>query len=249
MATEKIYKLLTKGDLGVLKGTEIDKVDGSIKYILDIIGEFGVMEQRKVAQSTFKRWWRLVEDVTMENDQPEQQEALTDEPVQQEQEVQPTIEDLKKFNESGGELTEEELQVFTQEANKIESIEKVFEEAEQVEQTEEVETPKKPKPRKIEGVVEYLKTSVEEKGGELCVYSEGRKGVVKVGNKAVMFFGFRKHGAVRLFLKEQPDEVLNCPYPIVEKQSYPKQFPFRLDIKTLDDTSKELLENILQLHM
>ena len=246
MATQKMYKLITRGDLGVLKGTEVDKVDGSVKYILDIIGDFGVMEQRKVAQSTFKRWWRLVEDVTME-DKEQQEEATPEETVEEvvtEQEPQPTIEDLKKFNDAGGELTEEELEVFTKEATKIASIEQILE------PINEVVEPKQPKKqRKIEGVVEFIKTLVEEKGGDFHIYSEGRKGVVKVKNKSVLFFGFRKHGAVRLFLKEQLDEALNCPYPVVEKDSYPKQYPFRLDIKKLDDTSKELLHNILNLYM
>ena len=246
MATQKMYKLITRGDLGVLKGTEVDKVDGSVKYILDIIGDFGVMEQRKVAQSTFKRWWRLVEDVTME-DKEQQEEATPEETVEEvvtEQEPQPTIEDLTKFNDAGGELTEEELEVFTKEATKIASIEQILE------PINEVVEPKQPKKqRKIEGVVEFIKTLVEEKGGDFHIYSEGRKGVVKVKNKSVLFFGFRKHGAVRLFLKEQLDEALNCPYPVVEKDSYPKQYPFRLDIKKLDDTSKELLHNILNLYM
>lgn len=240
MATQKMYKLLTKGDLGVLKGTEVDKVDGSVKYILDIIGDFGVIEQRKVAQSTFKRWWRLVEDVTMEDKEQQEQVTTQQETAKQvvtEQQPQPTMEVLKKFNDAGGELTEEELEVFTKQTTKIESIEQLLQ-------------PKQPKKvRKIEGVTEFIKTLVEEKGGEFHVYSEGRKGVVKVNNKSVIFFGFRKHGAVRLFLKEQLDEALNCPYPVIEKDSYPKQFPFRLDIKTLDDTSKELLYNILNIYM
>lgn len=240
MATEKIYKSLTKEELGVLKGTEVDKVDGSVKYILDIIGDFGVMEQRKVAQSTFKRWWRLVEDVTMEN-QETQVETQVDEPVNEVPQPEPTIEDLKKFNDAGGELTEEELQVLAQGTTQIADIEQILEPLN--------EKPRQRKPRKIEGAVEFLKTSVEEKGGEFNVYAEGRKGVVKVNGKAVLFFGFRRHGGVRLFLKEQLDDALNCPYPVIEKDSYPKQFPFRLDIKTLDDTSKELLSNILELYI
>ena len=244
MSEQKIYKSLTKEELGILKGTEVDKVDGRVFFLLEILEDGQPVELRRVAQSTFKRWWRLVEDVTFTTED-EQEEVTVEEQVEPEE--QPTIEDLKKFNEAGGELTEEELQVFKQEASKTSTMEQVIAEQEQAEQ--EVEQTKKPKPRKIEGVGLYVKELVETHEGEFHLYSEGRGGVIKVGGKPVMFFGLRRHGAIRLFMKEALDEALNCPYPVVESNGYPKQFPFRLDIKVMNDESRDLLYNIFSLYL
>lgn len=244
MTTEKIYKLLTRGEVGVLKGTEIDQVDGRIFYLLEMLDNGQPVELRRVAQSTFKRWWRLVEDTTDTTDNEAEENAVEE---QVETKGQPTIEDLKKFNDAGGQLTEEELQVFKQEATKTSTMEQVI--AEQAQAEQEVEQPKKPKPRKIEGVAMGVKELVETHGGEFHLYSEGRGGVIKVGGKPVMFFGLRKHGAIRLFMKEELDETLNCPYPVVESNGYPKQFPFRLDIKVIDEESQDLLYNIFNLYL
>ena len=245
MTTAKTYKLLTRGEVGILKGKEIDQVDGRIFYLLEMLDNGQPVELRRVAQSTFKRWWRLVEDDTQQEEQPVEEQTETVEEVTEQE--QPTIEDLKKFNDAGGELTEEELQVFKQEATKVPTMEQVIEEQEQTEQ--ELVQRKKPKPRKLEGVGMYVKELVETHGGEFHLYSEGRGGVIKVGGKPVMFFGLRKHGAVRLFMKEALDEALNCPYPVVESTGYPKQFPFRLDIKVVDEESQDLLYNIFNLYL
>lgn len=244
MATEKIYKLLTRGEVGVLKGTELDQVDGRIFYLLEILDNGQPVELRRVAQSTFKRWWRLVEDTTVTTEDDAEENTVEEQVEPQEQ---PTIEDLKKFNEAGGELTEEELQVFKQEATKTSTMEQVIAEQEQAEQ--EVEQPKQLKPRKIEGVAMDIKELVETHGGEFHLYSEGRGGVIKVGGKPVMFFGLRRHGAIRLFMKEALDEALNCPYPVVEGKGYPKQYPFRLDIKVSNEESRDLLYNIFNLYL
>lgn len=244
MATEKIYKLLTRGEVGVLKGTELDQVDGRIFYLLEILDNGQPVELRRVAQSTFKRWWRLVEDTTVTTEDDAEENTVEEQVEPQEQ---PTIEDLKKFNEAGGELTEEELQVFKQEATKTSTMEQVIAEQEQAEQ--EVEQPKQLKPRKIEGVAMDVKELVETHGGEFHLYSEGRGGVIKVGGKPVMFFGLRRHGAIRLFMKEALDEALNCPYPVVEGKGYPKQYPFRLDIKVSNEESRDLLYNIFNLYL
>lgn len=209
-ATKKVYRSLTKNELGIHVGTHVNE-DGSVIYTLDVNGE-----PRSIRESTLKRWWRLQEEV----------------------EEQPTIEDLQKLNESGVELTEEELETFKKEAQAV-AEQKV------VEKTEKT----KPKKREMSGVQTYLEEAVTARGGEFHLYSEGRGGVIKAKGKPAMFFGFRKHGAVRLFMRETLDEMLNCPYEIVEKHSYPKQFPFRIDIPTIDDESKVLLDNILSMYI
>jgi hypothetical protein len=232
MTIEKIYQSLTTKELGVYKDTTVDSTDGKIKHVLIVDGQ-----EKEVSDSTFKRWWKLVEETTNE-DLQESLDSLNEikDNVLKEQ---PTIEDLKELNESGVELTEEELQMFK-------------EQSQEQPQQEKVEQPKvkQPKVRKgeITGVGSYLMTLVEQNGGIFHIYTEGREGVIKFGGKPVMFFGFVK-GGIRLYMKDALDEMLGCPYPVEEKHSYPKQYPFRVVIPELNEQSKKLLNDILSLHI
>ena len=232
MSNEKVYRSITKGEIGVHKGTRVDK-DGKIIYTLDVNGEL-----RDLHQVTLRRWWVLVEEEETNEVEVETQE--TEAEVPQETEVQivltpeSTIEDLKQINDSGKELSEQELQL-------LKSTPK-----------EEEEKHKAPRVRKgdIPEVGKYLQTLTEEMGGNFHLYCEGREGVVKTGKskRAVIFFAFVGKG-VRLYLKEQIDEVIECPYEIEEKESYPKQYPFRILVPELNEESKQLLNDILDLHL
>lgn len=247
MQVEKIYKHLTTKEYGVYKGTTVDETDGRIKHHLDVDGE-----QRDVADSTFRRWWKWVEDVTPE----ELDEALQlfhkakDKVLSN----QPTVEDLIQLNELGMELTEEELELFNQQPQEAEEQqEPVVHELPVVDSPEQPEQPKEKKPvvRKSEKppTAEYFLSQVEEKGGEWHIYTEGREGIVKSGGRGVLFFAFVKQG-IRIYMKEQLDEaVIKCPYPVEEKHTYPKQFPFRFVVPEINDESKELIDQILKLNI
>ena len=259
MQVEKIYKHLTTKEYGVYRGTTVDQTDGKIKHHLDVDGE-----PREVADSTFRRWWKWVEDVTPE----ELDEALElfhnakDKVLPS----QPTVEDLIKLNELGMELTEDELELFNQQPQEageqqepvahelpVVDLEKKSDEQPQEQPQEQPEEPKEKKPvvRKSEKppVAEYFLSQVEEKGGEWHIYTEGREGIVKSGGRGVLFFAFVKQG-IRIYMKEQLDDaVIKCPYPVEEKHTYPKQFPFRFVVPEINDESKQLIEQILQLNI
>lgn len=250
MQVEKIYRSLTTKEYGVYKGTTVDEVDGKIRHTLLVDGE-----ERQVMDSTFRRWWKWVEETTPEdlNESLELLNQIKDTVLTKE----PTIEDLKQLNESGEELTEEELQLFTEQAQQVAQEKEEREKATPIvyelstgESTEEQEE-KKPVVRKSEKpqTAEYFLSQVEEKGGEWHIYTEGREGIIKSGGRGVLFFGFVKQG-IRIYMKEQLDEaVVNCPYPVEEKHTYPKQFPFRVVIPEINDESKVLIEEILKLHI
>lgn len=265
MQVEKIYKHLTTKEYGVHKGTTVDGTDGKIKHTMEVNGE-----PREVADSTFRRWWKWVEDVT-----PEELDEALELFHKAEDKVgtkQPTVQDLIQLNELGIELTEEELQVFEGQCQQTESAsdepiihelpvvdltkkeeEQQPDEApqEQVEQVQEQPKEKKVNGRKSEPpeTAAYFLSRVVENGGEWHVYTEGREGVVKSGGKAVLFFGFVRNG-IRIHMKEQLDEaVIKCPYPVEEKHTYPKQFPFRFVVPEINDESKQLIEQILKLHI
>lgn len=232
MTMEKIYKSLTTKEIGVYKGTSVDSTDGKIKHTLIVDGV-----EKEVSDSTFKRWWKLVEETTPEDLQQsiDTLNEIKDVVLKE----QPTIEDLKQLNESGAELTEEELQMFKDQSQQhVVSLEKVV----------KVQKPKQQRKGEVTGVASYLMTQVQENGGIFHIYSEGREGVIKFGGKPVMFFGFVK-GGIRLYMKEQLDEAINCPYPVEEKHSYPKQYPFRVVIPELNDESKKILTTILSLYI
>lgn len=250
MQVEKIYKSLTTKEYGVYKGTTVDGTDGKIKHTLEVNGDV-----REVADSTFRRWWKWVEDVTPE----ELDEALElfhnakDKVLTQ----QPTVEDLIQLNELGIELTEEELQVFEEQSQPVEQQDDQPVEHElptvELDQPDKEEEPKEKKvtARKSEQpeTATYFLSRVTQLGGEWHIYTEGREGVVKSGGRAVLFFGFVRNG-IRIYMKEQLDEaVIQCPYTVEEKHTYPKQFPFRFVVPEINDESKALIEEILKLHI
>lgn len=242
MEVKKIYKSLTTKELGVYQGTTVDEVDGKIRHTLLVNGE-----ERVVMDSTFRRWWKWVEETTPE-DLEESMELIKDIVLTEE----PTIDDLKQLNESGEELTEEELQLFQQQAQQRKQEQDVVaydlstgEATQPAEEEKKVVVRKSDKPK----TAEYFLSRVEALGGEWHIYTEGREGVVKTGGRAVLFFGFVRDG-IRIYMKEQLDEaVIKCPYTVEEKYSYPKQYPFRFVIPEINPESEELIEEILKLHI
>lgn len=249
MTIEKIYRSLTKGEIGVYVGTEVDKTDGRIMHILNIKHEDGTTEERHVAESTFKRWWKLVEEVTAE-DLEESVESLNKikDSVTLEQ---PTIGDLKQLNESGVELTEEELQLFEEQTQEqiqkeAETIEAVLELQKEDTTTEKVKEHKAPKEN---DVWKFFEQTVYDLGGSIKLYSEPAKRVVNNSiGKPVIFYMVGPKG-VKLHLKEALDETIKSPVTVEEKHTYPQQFPFRLQVSSLDTECKELLTNILKMHI
>lgn len=243
MEVKKIYRSLTTKEYGVHQGTTVDEVDGKIRHTLLVNGE-----ERQVMDSTFRRWWKWVEETTPE-DLPESLELL--EQVKDTVLTKdPTIEHLIHLNESGEELTEEELELFQQQAQQAAKQKEELEKATPVVYELTSSEDKKPAVRKSEKpeIAEYFLAQAEEKGAEYHIYAEGREGVIKVNNRAVIFFGFVGKG-IRVYLKEQLDEAINCPYDVQEKHSYPKQYPFRIQVPELNDESKQLLTDILALYI
>lgn len=244
MTTEKIYRSLTKGEIGVHRGTEVDATDGKICHIL-VVGE----EVRKVADSTFKRWWKLVEETTPEDleESVEQLNKIKDVVTKE----QPTIADLIELNESGEELTEEELEAFKEQSQEqtqkaAETIEAVLELQSEDTTAKKIKEIKEPK---LNEVCTFFEQTIGELNGSVQLYSEPTKRVVKSKNgKTVMFYMVGPKG-VKLYLKEALDEALGCTIPVEEKYTYPKQFPFRLQITNLDDNTKDLIKNILELYV
>lgn len=250
MTVEKIYRSLTKGEIGVYVGTSVDETDGKICHILNITHEDGSVEERHIADSTFKRWWKLVEETTAEDLQESVEQLNQIKHVVTKE--QPTIEDLKQLNESGEELTEEELQLFRQQSQEhVEKEVEVVEAVLELQQTDTTEEKPKKKPvlnkEDAHQMLMFVRETVEEIGGEITLYSEHREGVIKFKGKAEIFFGKVKNG-LRLYFKEQIDEIVLNGYNIEEKHSYPKQFPFRVLIPQLDDKSKEILSNIISFY-
>lgn len=233
MTIEKIYKSLTKNEFGTYKGSNVDNVDGKIFHILIVNGE-----EREVSDSTFKRWWKLVEETTQE-DLQESLDSLNQikDTVLKEQ---PTIEDLKQLNESGVELTEEELQLFKEQA--------------QQEEVKKEKVEKKPKAKKQTtqdtGVAEYFESQVRELGGSYMLYSEPMKRVVKnKDGKTVIFYMVRPNKSLKIYFKDQLDEVISGGIMAKEEYTYPRQFPFRLEVKQLDETNKNILNHILSSYL
>ena len=133
------------------------------------------------------------------------------------------------------ELTEEELQVFKEQS--VETAKTIIKE-------------KKPVTKKKEstGVVEYFEKRVQEMYGTITEYSEPMKRVVKdATGKTVIFYMVRPNNAIKIYMKDQIDEVATDGVLAVEQQTYPKQFPFRLEIKELNEQNKTILEHILEL--
>lgn len=221
MTTEKIYKLLTKGTIGVLKGTEVDKVDGRVIYLLEVTNDEGATELKRVTQSTFKRWWKLQEQEVVE-EQPLEQEVPAEQEEQPEQ-VAETVEVINEIEEILNETTEE------QKAPKA---------------------PRKSKVNYMEGgVLKHFYDTVKAKGGNLNVYSEGRGGVVKRGSKVCMYVSFKRSGEIRICLPEAVDDCIETPYTIYEKHSYPQKFPYRVHVPRLDDDSKRFIDELLDLYV
>jgi len=232
MTMVKIYRNLTTKEVGIFKTTEVDKTDGRIHYLLEVKDEQGTPMEKRVLNTTFRRWWKLVEEVDSKDLQKTLNKIYSpDEEVEEE----PTIEDLKELNDSGVELTEEELKMFKEQSKEV---------------AKTVVKEKKPVTKKKEstGVVEYFEKRVQEMDGTITEYSEPMKRVVKDKNgKTVIFYMVRPNNAIKIYMKDQIDEVATDGVLAVEQQTYPKQFPFRLEIKELTEQNKTILEHILEL--
>ena len=235
MTAEKIYKSLTKGEIAVHKGTKAD-ADGRIVHTL-LVGD----EEREVHDLTLKRWWTLVEEAMPEDleDSLESLNKIKDSVLKEE----PTIEDLKKLNESGAELTEEELEIFKEQAATTEAPEAKKEKAKEVK-------PKKEKVQNDSGVLGFFESTIHELGGNIKLWSEPTKRVIlNSQNKSVMFYWVTKNKTVKVCLKEELDTAIKCPVEVEVKESFPKQYPYRLKIDTLTDETKELMRTILNIYI
>lgn len=234
MTIVKIYRNLTTKEIGIFKTTEVDKTDGRIHYLLEVKDEQGTPMEKRVLNTTFKRWWKLVEEVDVKDLEKTLNKIYS--PEEEVVEEQPTIEDLKELNDSGVELTEEELKMFKEQAEEV--AKKVVKE-------------KKPaKKKESTGVTEYFETRIVELGGSITEYSEPMKRVAKdKDGRTVMFYMVRPNNSIKLYLKEQVDEVATDGILAEEKHTYPKQFPFRVEIKQLDEQAKKLLEYVLAAHV
>ena len=234
MTMVKIYRNLTTKEIGIFKTTEVDKTDGRIHYLLEVKDEQGTPTEKRVLNTTFRRWWKLIEEVPAN----ELQQALNRiySPEEEVVEKVPTMEDLKELNDSGVELTEEELKMFNQQSQ---------------EKAKAVVKEKKPvKKKESTGVVEYFENAVKELGGSVTEYSETMKRVIKdQSGKTIIFYVVRPNNSVKLYLKDQVDEVATNGILAVEQNTYPKQFPFRVEVKQLDEDSKKLFAHILEAYM
>lgn len=245
MSTEKIYKSLTKGEVGVYQGTHVDD-DGAIKCTLLVNGE-----ERIISESTFKRWWKLVEETTTE-DVKESVETF-------EKVVKPdTIDELKEINTEDEDIKPKEIEQFKEDAQEVEEVETTDttkQPIEEVTETKEKETTKsstanKKSPKDDEGVADFFQKMIYEKEGSFAIYSEPAKRVVKNrSGKTVMFYMIKRNCGIKLYLPEQLDEVIANGVTVEEKHTYPKQYPYRLEVTTLNDDTKDLLNNILQLYI
>lgn len=233
MTIGKLYKSLKKKQSGIYKGVEYNEEMGKNMHIVEVTREDGSVELVPVSQSTFKRWWRLAET----------QEVVT--PVQ-------TIQQIEEiFNvEPVVEETVVEEPMVEEESVVEEVVEQVVElpTEKPVEEKQQQKVEPKVRKKEMSDVAKYLKDVVEDLGGVFHTYAEQREGVVKFKGKPIMFFGFVKDG-IRLYLKDQLDEMLGCPYPVEEKHSYPKQYPFRVVIPELTERNQELLQDILHLYI
>lgn len=243
MSNEKIYKSLTKGEVGVYQGTKVDSTDGRIFHIL-LINE----ETREISDSTFKRWWKLVEETA--------QEDVKESEISLEKVVKPTtIEELKEVNLEGEDMTEEEFKQFQEKAEQPEEAvvtteETVTEEnkAEEVKEIKNYDNKKAPKDN--EGVADFFQKLIYEKEGSFAIYSEPAKRVVKNrSGKTVMFYMIKRNCGIKLYMPEPLDEVIAQGINVEEKHTCPKQYPYRVEVTNLDDKAKDLLDNILQLYI
>lgn len=232
MSTEKIYKSLTKGEVGVYQGTHVDD-DGAIKCTLLVNGE-----ERIISESTFKRWWKLVEEATTE-DVKESVETF-------EKVVKPdTIDELKEINTEDEDIKPKEIEQFKEEAQEVEEVTETKEK-----ETTKSSTANKKSPKDDEGVADFFQKMIYEKEGSFAIYSEPAKRVVKNrSGKTVMFYMIKRNCGIKLYLPEQLDEVIANGVTVEEKHTYPKQYPYRLEVTTLNDDTKDLLNNILQLYI
>lgn len=234
MTIVKIYRNLTTKEIGIFKTTEVDKTDARIHYVLEVKDEQGTPVEKRVLNTTFRRWWKLVEEVDSKDLETTLNKLYS--PEEEVVEEQPTIGDLKELNDSGVELTEEELKMFKEQSKEV---------------AKTVVKEKKPvKQKESTGVTEYFETRIEELGGTITKYSEENKRVAKdKDGRTVMFYMVRPNNSMKLYLKEQVDEVATDGILAEEKHTYPKQFPFRVEIKQLDEQAKKLLEYVLAAHV
>ena len=242
MTEQKIYKSLTKGETCILKRTEIDKIDGRVWYIVDIVGDEGVVEERPILSTTFKRWWRKVDsnstinqDVAEKTAQQNYDERFNNEPEIVTEE--PTVEDLKKFNEAGGELTEEETQIFIQEANK-QTVEEV---------KEKKEHKQREKKEHEEGAKQFFEELVTNKGCDIKLYTEEHKRAVKLNGKNVFYYGTYSNNDIILFFRHDVDFTGVEETPDIQ-DAPARHKPYKYFVKTngFNDTVKEVLTRIVE---
>ena len=221
--TKKVYKSITKGEIGVQEGTRVTK-DGRVMYILSVNGE-----KREVHELTLKRWWKLLppehlqEDVEPVIEDPKEVPALTKDS---------TIEDLKQVNEAGQELTEEQLQMLKEQPAEASKKEK------------------KERKTNDSGVLDFFEGTIQEMGGKIKIWAEENKRVIlNKDNKSVMFYWVTRNKTVKICLKDEIDSAVTGPVDIEVKQSFPKQYPYRLKVENLSNDSKELLHNILKMYI
>lgn len=239
MTEQKIYKSLTKGETCILKGTEIDKIDGRVWYNVDIVGDEGIIEERQILSTTFKRWWRRVDPNSTVNEEVAQKLEQPVQPVETEEtkEPQPTVEDLKKLNEAGVELTEEETQVFIEESNKATT------------KNEPKQKEQKPRQKKQHeaGAKQFFEELVTSRGCDIKLYTEEHKRTIKQNGKNIFYYGTYANNDIILFYKHEIDFTGIDDMPEVQ-EAHARLKPYKYFIKTngLDDSMKEVLTRIVE---
>lgn len=97
------------------------------------------------------------------------------------------------------------------------------------------------------GVATYFESTVEQLGGSYMKYSEPMKRVVKNRDgKTVMFYLVRPNKSLKIYFKDQLDELITGNMSVSQESTYPKQFPFRMEIPQLDSTTKKVMKSILE---
>jgi len=252
MTVEKIYRSLTKGEIGVYVSSEVDKTDGRITHILNIRHEDGTTEERHIADSTFKRWWKLVEETTPEDmeESVEQLNKLKDTVTKE----QPTIEDLKQLNESGEELTEEELEMFKhqsqeqiqKEAETTEAVLELQKEDTTAEQVIKEKAKRQLKPNEHNDLAKYFEQAAVNKGCEIKYYSEPNKRAIKYNGKNVFFYYVYSANKVGIVYKYEIDELL-IPEEIkvMEAPKYDNPYKFKVMLEGNSEETKHFIDALV----
>lgn len=130
---------------------------------------------------------------------------------------------------------------------------------EPIEVAEKVEAPKKEEPKKEakkerktdnSGVLDFFEKTITELGGTIKPWSEPAKRVILDKNKKpVMFYWVTRNKTVKICLKEELDSAIKCSLKIEVKNSFPKQYPYRIKIDRLSKQTEELIRNILTIYI